>query len=158
MADEELSVGVKLASFGEADALKQILEEEQIPYRERRYQDTAFDGIGLAMHQQTGWGELWVRAEDEARVNEALTAIRDAVAAAPAPAPPPPEEPGVVEERSKVNLRGLWLLIAVVVGIVVIVIISALLGGNRCDEISDPLKREQCVRDRANVSQPRDWR
>jgi len=157
MADDELCVGVKLASFGEADALKQVLEEEQIPYRERRYQDTPFDGIGLAMHQQSGWGEVWVRAEDEARVKDALIDLRAAAAAAPAPAAPP-EEPEAAAERSKVNLRGLWLLIAVGLGIVVVVVVASVLGGNRCDGIADPLQREQCERDRATVQQPKDWR
>ena len=57
MGDDELSVCVRLGSLGEAHALTAILDEEQIPYRERKYQDTAFDGIGLAMHQQVGWGE-----------------------------------------------------------------------------------------------------
>jgi hypothetical protein len=167
MGDEELNVCVRLTSLGEAHALRQILDEEQIPNRERPYQDTAFDGIGLAMHQQNGWGEVWVRAQDEARVNEALTALRDVAVAAPEPAPAEenpaaPEPKDESPEAPRPNLRGLWLLIGVVILVVVGVLVSTMLGGNRCDGVADPLKREQCEqqleRERAKVQQPRDWR
>ncbi len=163
MSDDELSVRVRLASFGEADALKQVLDEEEIPYRERPYLDTAFDGIGLAMHQQIGWGELWVRAADEARVTEALAAIRAAPEAAPGAEPEEPEPPAEEhEERGRPNLRGLWLLIAVVLGVVAVVVASAIWGGSRCDRLADPAEREKCEqqleRERAKVQPPRDWR
>jgi hypothetical protein len=171
MGDDELSVCVRLGSLGEAHALTAILDEEQIPCRERPYQDTAFDGIGLAMNQQIGWGEVWVRAADEARVQEALEALRAAAgpepaaaaaadaAAAPA-APPAPEAEAA--ETPRPNLRGLWLLIGVLILIIGGVLVSAMLGGDRCDRFSDPAKREQCEqqleRERAKVQQPRDWR
>ena len=164
MGDEELSVCVRLTSLGEAHALRQFLDEEQIPYRERPYHDTAFDGLGLAMHQQVGWGELWVRAPDEARVNEALTEIRAAAKSEPEPeagAAAEPEAPAPKHETAaapRPNFRGLWLLIGVLILVVVGVLVATMLGGDRCDAIADPLKREQCERDRANVQQPRDWR
>ncbi len=160
MSDDELSVCVRLGSLGEAHALMQVLDEEQIPYRERPYRDTAFDGLGLAMHQQIGWGELWVRPQDEARLKEALAEIRATPEPAPAPEPETPEEE---EARGRPNLRGLWLLIALVIGVVVVVIASSIWGGRRCESLDDPLQRAKCEqqreRERAKpVNQPRDWR
>ena len=165
MGDDELSMCVRLASLGEAHALKAILDEEQIPYRERPYQDTAFDGIGLAMHQQVGWGEVWVRAQHEARVTETLAELR--AAAGPEPAGEAEAEPAArpapeAAAAPRPNLRGLWLLIGVLILVVGGVLVSAMLGGDRCDRIGDPVKREQCEqerdRERAKVQPPRDWR
>ena len=159
MGDEELSVCVRLTSLGEAHALRQFLEEEQIPYRARPYQDTAFDGIGLAMHQQSGWGEVWVRVEDEARVKEAVKELRAAVAAEPPEAAPVEEPPEAPEERTRLSLHGLWLLILVLVTVVVVAIVSAVLDAKKpCEQLSDPLKREQCEEQRARAPQPGDWR
>jgi hypothetical protein len=155
---DELSVCVRVASLGEANALFLILDGEEIPYRERPYRDTAFDRVGVMMQQQSGWGELWVRAADEARVR----AAQEALQTGPALESPDDERPATEEPaRPRRGLGGLWLLIILGVVLLGAVIASAILGSpDSCGREEDAAQRAACEQRRAApVPVPlRDWR
>ena len=157
MGIDELTARVRLASLVEAQTLAHILDEEGIPYRERPYRDTAFDGLGPILNQQVGWGELWVRAADEARALAFLDELR-ATQRTEAPPAPAAREPEAPPERPAPNLRGLWLLLIVVAAALVAVIAATVIGErDPCEDLTDPAQRAQCEQRRKAPAAPRSW-
>ena len=70
---EEYKKIITLEGEGEAQLLKAVLTEREIPHLVRSYHDTAFDGL---FQTQKGWGYISAPESYEKEVMEIVTDLR----------------------------------------------------------------------------------
>lgn len=58
----------------EAQIVRSVLEEREIPHRIRSYHDTAYDGL---FQMQKGWGVIYAPPANKQEIEDVLASLRE---------------------------------------------------------------------------------